>query len=105
MVQTPQPRSGVASHEQGFDKPPRHPKSVSLIIIVNGSKKSIRQKIVSYYLKSDPELERWKRLADNLEWIYMDTHFLFTKWDRVWAAVKKNLQDRISVRTLLKTHL
>jgi hypothetical protein len=32
--------------------------------------------------------------------VYLDLYFLFTKWDRIWGAVKQNLQRRPEVSFL-----
>jgi hypothetical protein len=73
------------------------PGSFPLIFLVNGSDTPISDKIVRYYSTSAHEISRWDRLAAVPECIYLDMDFLFTKWDKVWEAVKKNVQDRVSV--------
>jgi hypothetical protein len=68
-----------------------------VIFLVNGADTPISDKIMRYYSSSTHEMSRWDRLAAEPECIYLDMDFLFTKWDRVWEAVKKNVQDRVSV--------
>jgi hypothetical protein len=75
-----------------------------LIVLVSAPDAPIADKLARYYLDSDIQHERWDRLVGDLNWIYLDTYFLFTKWERVWAAVKKNLKAKVTVILFLKCH-
>jgi len=61
-----------------------------LIVIISRRSDGISSKITSHY--SNDRYKRWDRLARNQAWVYLDLYFLFTKWDRIWGAVKQNLQ-------------
>jgi hypothetical protein len=77
---------------------PRSRRLQPLIVLVSGPNAPIADRLKRYYFDSDPQHERWDRLAGDLDWIYLDTYFLFTKWERVWAAVKRNLKAKVTVR-------
>ncbi|KAH8588870.1 hypothetical protein B0O99DRAFT_693028 [Bisporella sp. PMI_857] len=64
-----------------------------LVVVISASTGNISSKISSHYMQTHHE--RWDRLDDNQTWIYLDLYFLFTRWDRVWGAIKQNLSIRI----------
>ena len=66
-----------------------------IIVLISNPRTPILEKVKLHY--SEENFERWERLEQDLPWIYIDTYFLFTKWDRIWSAVKKNLRQRIGV--------
>jgi acyl carrier protein phosphodiesterase len=66
-----------------------------LIVIISRRTDGISSKITSHY--SNDRYKRWDRIAKNQAWVYLDLYFLFTKWDRIWGAVKQNLQRRTEV--------
>jgi hypothetical protein len=66
-----------------------------LIVIISRRTDTIASKIQAHY--SDERYNRWDRISKNQAWVYLDLYFLFTKWDRVWGAVKHNLQKRTEV--------
>jgi hypothetical protein len=66
-----------------------------LVIVISATTGNIGSKISSHYLQA--HYERWDRLDDNQNWIYLDLYFLFTRWDRIWGAIKQNLSTRIEV--------
>jgi hypothetical protein len=70
----------------------------TVIVLVGCPSTHLREKLVQYYQTSDPFHERWSRLENDEIWLHMDLYFLFTKWDRVWAAVKKHLKTKVTVR-------
>jgi hypothetical protein len=73
--------------------PPKRP----LIVIVSQPNTPISGEIVSYYSSADIQRARWNRLARELNWVYLDMYYLFTKWERVLGTVKRNLEARIAV--------
>jgi hypothetical protein len=70
----------------------------SLIVIISWRTDGISSKVINHY--SNDRYKRWDRLAKNQAWVYLDLYFLFTKWDRIWGAVKQNLQRRTEVSLL-----
>lgn len=66
-----------------------------LIVVISRRTDTIASKIQAHY--SDERYNRWDRISKNQAWVYLDLYFLFTKWDRVWGAVKHNLQKRTEV--------
>lgn len=75
-----------------------------LVVIVSKRTEGISTKIMNHF--TNDSYKRWDRLCKNQAWVYLDLYFLFTKWDRVWGAVKHNLQKRteasnglLSIRT------
>lgn len=68
-----------------------------LIVVISRCKRDISAQITRHYLIDD--YKRWDRLNGNHAWVYLDLYFLFTKWDRVWGAVKQNLNSRTEVGT------
>ncbi|PMD67498.1 uncharacterized protein K444DRAFT_16989 [Hyaloscypha bicolor E] len=77
---------------------PRSRRLQPLIVLVSGPNAPIADRLKRYYFDSDPQHERWDRLAGDLDWIYLDTYFLFTKWEKVWAVVKRNLKAKVIER-------
>jgi hypothetical protein len=55
----------------------------------------ISTKMYQHY--SEVMLKRWDRLQGDLAWIYLDSHFVLTKWDRIWIAIKENMRLRVAV--------
>lgn len=74
--------------ENAIDGQPDQP----LIVVISRCKRDISAQITGHYLIDD--YKRWDRLNGNHAWVYLDLYFLFTKWDRVWGAVKQNLSLR-----------
>ena len=72
-----------------------------LIVIITRRNDGIHSKIANHY--SNDRYKRWDRLAKNQAWVYLDLYFLFTKWDRIWGAVKQNLQRRTEVGLPMST--
>lgn len=66
-----------------------------IIVVISRCKRDISAQITGHYLFDD--YKRWDRLNGNHAWVYLDLYFLFTKWDRVWGAVKQNLSIRTEV--------
>lgn len=66
-----------------------------LIVVIGKRTDDISSKIISHY--ANDRYKRWDRLTKNQAWVYLDLYFLFTKWDRIWAAVKRNQQRRTEV--------
>ncbi|KAG4438465.1 hypothetical protein IFR05_006033 [Cadophora sp. M221] len=64
-----------------------------LAVVISVSTGNISSKISKHYLQQ--QQERWNRLSNNQIWIYLDLYFLFTRWDRIWGAMKQNLNARI----------
>jgi hypothetical protein len=77
--------------ENAIEAQPNQP----LIVVISRCKRDISSQIVGHYLIDD--YKRWDRLNGNHAWVYLDLYFLFTKWDRVWGAVKQNLSIRTEV--------
>jgi hypothetical protein len=67
-----------------------------VIVVISKRTDKITSKVTSHY--SNDRYKRWDRLAKNQAWVYLDLYFLFTKWDRIWAAVKLNQQKRTEAR-------
>ncbi|KAH7305144.1 hypothetical protein BKA65DRAFT_578736 [Rhexocercosporidium sp. MPI-PUGE-AT-0058] len=88
----PYPEDGESTDFLSHAHIPRPRPIRPLIIIISAQNAPIADKIARYYVNSDSTHERWHRLGGDLNWIYLDTYFLFTKWERVWAAVKGNLK-------------
>lgn len=88
-------RSVVWTRAQGaIQSHPERP----LIVIISRRTDGISSKITKHY--SSDHYKRWDRLSKNQAWVYLDLYFLFTKWDRIWSAVKQNLQRRTEVSLL-----
>ncbi|KAH6707784.1 hypothetical protein BKA61DRAFT_134492 [Leptodontidium sp. MPI-SDFR-AT-0119] len=64
-----------------------------LAVVISVSTGNISSKISGHYQQH--KYERWNRLSNNQIWIYLDLYFLFTRWDRIWGAMKQNLNARI----------
>jgi outer membrane phospholipase A len=65
--------------------------------MISGKGHKISMKMRQHY--SDEENRRWNRLQGELAWIYLDSYFVLTKWDRVWSAIKENMRKRDEVST------
>jgi hypothetical protein len=72
------------------DKPTR-----PVLVLITLNNDSLRLKLQEHY--SDRCYKRWSRLEEDMAWIYNDTYFVFTKWDRLWGAVKDNMRHRVMV--------
>jgi hypothetical protein len=47
---------------------------------------------------SPPPLKFSRKHADEyLQWVYLDLCNIFTKWDKIWGAVKNNLNAKVAV--------
>jgi hypothetical protein len=66
-----------------------------LLVMIGGRGNKISTKMQRHY--SDEENKRWNRLQGELAWIYLDSYFVLTKWDRVWSAIKENMRLRVAV--------
>jgi hypothetical protein len=81
--------------ENAIDGQPTQP----LIVVISRCKRDISSQITSHYLRDD--YKRWDRLNGNHAWVYLDLYFLFTRWDRVWGAVKQNLSIRTEASVIV----
>jgi hypothetical protein len=70
-----------------------------LVVIVSKRTEGISTKIMNHF--ANDGYKRWDRLCKNQAWVYLDLYFLFTRWDRVWGAVKHNLQTRTEASNAL----
>ncbi|KAH8819972.1 hypothetical protein F5884DRAFT_849257 [Xylogone sp. PMI_703] len=64
-----------------------------VIVVITRCARTIQEDIIQHYQQE--QYKRWDRLRVNQAWVYLDLYFLFTRWDQIWALVKRNLNERI----------